>query len=59
MVFTVQLFCYAVVDFSMKLMQVQGIETPHRVQDIYRELQKCENDANHFSKGICVPIQLK
>ena len=26
--------------FSMKLMQVQGFETPHRVQDIYEEGQK-------------------
>ena len=59
MVFTVQLFCYAVVDFSMKLMQVQGFETPHKVQDIYGGLQKCANDANQFSQGICVPIQLK
>ena len=38
--FTILLLYYAVVDFSMNLMQVQGFETPHRVQDIYEEGQK-------------------
>ena len=32
-------------------MQVQEFETPQRVQDIYGGEQKCENDANQFSKG--------